>query len=316
MIMLTYDKDCTDGFGSLLQRLISIYCICRKYNLKYVHTFFKDIRYQGLKALEKNENDKEFVNRVNDKFYKKSDVDIASIKYKIIKKNISLNKILELDKIGNNIILILTSPYYITNFIPNIYSYGKDFYKPKLEKNKDFTIGIHVRRGELFCVDSDRMMPNEYYINTVQKIIKVMEKYNFNLKIELYTEVPEKEIEVTGEHPGILNRIKDNIILRPDDNKIEEFDVLPKLNKYINEDVLITFDRMINSDILIMSRSSLSFSATVLKEGISVYKKPHSNDNWHPVPKNTLHPDSESFEKDIDKYILFYLLKKNHNFEL
>ena len=49
--MLTYDRDVVDGFGSSLQRLISIYCICRKYNLKYVHTFFKDISYQGIKAL-------------------------------------------------------------------------------------------------------------------------------------------------------------------------------------------------------------------------------------------------------------------------
>jgi len=90
--MLTYDRNVVDGFGSSLQRLISIYCICRKYNLKYIHTFFKDISYQGIQALQNNENDKEFVKKVNQKFYKKSDVDLATIKYKIIKKDISLKK--------------------------------------------------------------------------------------------------------------------------------------------------------------------------------------------------------------------------------
>lgn len=314
--MLTYNKELTDGFGSSLQRLISIYCICRKYNFKYIHTYFKDISYQGLKALEKNENDKDFVKKVNEKFYKKSDIDISKIKYKILNKKITVNEMKEYEKMNINIVILVDSPYYITDWVPNIYSLGKDFYKPTLDKNQEFTIGIHVRRGELFFVDSDRMMSNKFFIETTLKIIKVLKTYNFDFKIELYTEVPDKEIEVTGNHPGILNRIKKNVILKPDDNKVEEFDELPNLNKFINEDVLLTFDRMINTDILIMSKSSLSFSAAVLKDGLAVYKPPQHNDYWHPVPKNTLHPDDKKFEKDIDKFVLFYLLKKNHNYNI
>ena len=311
MLMLTYNNEETDGFGSSLQRLLAIYCICRHYKFKYIHTFFRDIRYQGLKALEKNENDKKFVKKVNQRFYKKSDIDLAKIKYKVIQKDISLKEIKELDKLNVNVIVILTIPYYITDLTPNMYSHAKLFYKPLLEKNKEFTIGIHVRRGELFCVDSDRMMPNNYYIDVAVKIVKVLKAYNFDYKIELYTEVPENEIKVTGEHPGIINRIRESVILKPEDNKIEEFNILPRLDKYINEDILTTFDRMINSDILIMSKSSLSFSAAILKEGTSVYKK-----FWHNLPDGNINSDSNTFEKDIDKFILFYLLKKNHNFEL
>ena len=228
--MLTFNNNELDGLGSSLQRLISVYCICRKYNFKYIHTYFKDISYQGIKALEKNENDKNFVKKVNEKFYKKSDVDISNLKYKIVTKKMSVKEIINLGSLKQDIIILITSPYYITDHVPNIYSYGRDFYKTELEKNNCFTIGIHVRRGELFCVDSDRMMSNEYYINTVLKILKVMKTYNFNFKIELYTEVPDKEIVVTGEHPGILNRITENVILKPDDNKVEEFDELPNLN--------------------------------------------------------------------------------------
>lgn len=311
MLMLTYNNEETDGFGSSLQRLLAIYCICRHYKYKYIHTFFRDIRYQGLKALEKNENDKKFVKKVNQRFYKKSDIDLAKIKYKVIQKDISLKEIKELDKLNVNIIVILTFPYYITDLSPNMYSHAKLFYKPLLEKNKEFTIGIHVRRGELFCVDSDRMMPNNYYIDVAVKIVTVLKAYNFDYKIELYTEVPENEIKVTAEHPGIINRIKETVILKPEDNKIEEFNILPRLDKYINEDILTTFDRMINSDILIMSKSSLSFSAAILKEGTSIYKK-----FWHNLPDGNINSDSDTFEKDIDKFILFYLLKKNHNFEL
>ena len=311
MLILTYNSEETDGFGATLQRLLAIYCICRHYKFKYLHTYFKDIRYQGIKALEKNENDKEFVKKVNKKFYKKSDVDIANIKYKIVREDISLEKIYELEKSNINTIVVLTFPYYISDNIPNIYNHAKLFYKPVLEKNKEFTIGVHVRRGELFCVDSERMMPNSYYINTIMKILKVLKNYNFDFKIELYTEVPDKEIEVTGNHPGIINRIEENVILRPEDNKVEQFNILPKLDKYINEDILVTFDRMINSDILVISKSSLSFSAAILKEGVSVYKT-----FWHNLPRSNIDVDSTTFEKDIDKFILFYLLKKNHNYEL
>ncbi len=309
--MLTYDKDNTDGFGSLLQRLLAIYCICRHFNYKYIHTFFKDIRYQGIKALEKNENDKKFVKKVNQRFYKKSDIDLAKIKYKVIQKDISLKELKELEKLNVNIIVILTFPYYISDLSPNIYSHAKLFYKPWLEKNKEFTIGIHVRRGELFCVDSDRMMPNKYYIENTLKIIKILKGYNLDFKIELYTEVPENEIEVTGDHPGIVNRISESVILKPEDNKVEEFNILPRLDKYVNEDILTTFDRMINSDIFIMSKSSLSFSAAILKDGTSVYKK-----FWHNLPDGNINSDSDTFEKDIDKFILIYLLKKKHNYVL
>ena len=309
--MITYNKEETDGFGSSLHRLLSIYCICRHYKFKYVHTFFRDIRYQGIKALEKNENDREFVKKVNQRFYKKSDIDLAKIRYKVIQKDISIKEIYDLEKLDTNIIVILTFPFYITDKLPNIYHHAKLFYKAKIKKNEEFTIGIHVRRGELFCVDSHRMMPNDYYIENTLKILKVLKSYNFNFKIELYTEVPDNEITVTGEHPGIINRISESVILKPEDNKIEEFDILPNLDKYINEDILTTFDRMVNSDILLLSKSSLSFSAAIIKEGTSVYKK-----FWHNLPDGNINSDSETFEKDIDKFILFYLLKKNHNFEL
>ena len=91
------------------------------------------------------------------------------------------------------------------------------------EQVPTITIGIHVRRGEIFLVDSDRMMPNKFFIDTTLKIIKVLKAYNFDFKIELYTEVPDKEIEVTGNHPGILNRITENVILKPDVKLLSAF---------------------------------------------------------------------------------------------
>jgi hypothetical protein len=307
MILLIYDSNNSDGLGSLLQRVIAIYCICRHFNLKYVHTYFKDIRYQGLKALAKNENDINFVHQVNKKFYKEGDIDITKIKYKIIRKqSINLKELKEYNNLSQNILIIVSNPYHIADKIPVIYLHAKTFYKTQIKKNKIFTIGIHVRRGELFCIDSHRMLPNYFYIEKALSIVKVLESYGIDFIIELYTEVPEKEIEVTGDHPGIINRIKDTVILKPEDNKIEEFNILPNLNKYINEDILITFDRMINSDIFIMSRSSLSFSAAVLKQGTSICKK-----FWHNLPEGYIDSDSPNYEEEIDDFIVNNFIKKN-----
>ena len=89
-------------------------------------------------------------------------------------------------------------PYAITDRIPDIYKHANNIYQPIISKNSTFTIGIHVRRGELYVVDSDRMLPNIFYIQTAQKIIKECEKHNIDYIIELYTEVPEKDIIVTN----------------------------------------------------------------------------------------------------------------------
>ena len=86
------------------------------------------------------------------------------------------------------------------------------------------------------------------------KLIKICEEHGIEYIVELYTSFATK-LTITGKHPGICDRIKDDIIIDPKNNKIEEFDIIPNLCKYINEDTFNTYDRMVNSDILITSRS-------------------------------------------------------------
>ena len=55
------------------------------------------------------------------------------------------------------------------------------------------SIGIHVRRGELYVVESHRMLPNHFYIDNCNKIIEILNNKNIPFKIELYTEIPDKK---------------------------------------------------------------------------------------------------------------------------
>ena len=304
MLHIRYQPGHNDGFGAQYQRIIGIYCICKAYNIKYLHRNFDDIEYQGLQSLASNTNSSAFVNECNQRIFIKSatkldtnmptlecDADkiditnIMALKEKCIQENV-------------NIILNLRLPYNVTEYNPDIYKFAKNLYVTKLPKNPTFTIGIHVRRGELYVVDSDRMLPNSFYIQTAQRIIRICNECNVNFIIELYTEIPESDISVTNETVGVNGRVKKPITIFQNAGDIHEFDALPNVNKYINENVLDTFDRMINCDILIGSRSSLSACASYLKQGLTVYHK-----FWHNMISSDVEVSDRNFDSKVRRFV-------------
>ena len=302
MLVLTYLTEHNDGFGAQYQRILGIYSICKELNILYYHTPIFDIEYQGLDALMKNKNSNDFTNEINKRIHIKSDIENIDGFVKLKVQHINIESLLRLkeniDKNNKNVIMYLKLPYGITDVYSNMYLHAKDIYKTNIPRNSIFTIGVHVRRGELYVIDSNRMLPNEFYINHCKKIIKKLDEKRIPYKIELYTEVPDKKYNITGNHPGINNRIKDNIIIDPKDNCIHDFDCLPNLDKYINEDILQTFDRMINCDILIASKSSLSACASYIKEGITVY-----HPFWHNLISSDIKTTDHNLEKNINDFI-------------
>lgn len=302
MLVLTYLTEHNDGFGAQYQRILGIYSICKELDILYYHTPFHNIEYQGLEALMKNENSDNFTNEINKRIKIKSDIENIDDFKRLNIQSINIQDLLRIkenvNKRNQNVIIHLKLPYSITDMYSNMYLHTKNLYKTIIPKNNIFTIGIHVRRGELFVVDSNRMLPNDFYINNCRKIIKILDEKNIQYKIELYTEVPDKKYNITGNHPGINNRIKNNIVIDPNDNNIHEFDCLPNIDKYINENIMLTFDRMINCDILIASRSSLSACTSYIKEGITVY-----HPFWHNLISNDIKTTDPNFEKNINNFI-------------
>lgn len=302
MLYLTYYTGHNDGFGAQFQRILGIYSICKKYNIEYYHTKLEDIEYQGLKALEKNENSKSFIEECNNRIEIKKN---ENIHFSHVLNIISINEefLLSLKSKAEyiNILVKIRYPYGIVDKIPDIYLPCKNLYKTYVKKNSKFTIGLHVRRGELYVVDGNRMLPNEYYIDNANKIINICKKLNVDYIIELYTELPDRDLIITGKHPGINGRISKDHIISRESHKIEEFNILPNLEKYINEDLLITFDRMINCDILIASKSSLSACASYLKKGITIY-----SEFWHSLNTKDIEYTSPLYDVILENYIKDY----------
>lgn len=307
MLVLTYLTEHNDGFGAQYQRILGIYSICRELDILYYHTPFCDIEYQGLNALIKNKNSDNFTNEINKRIHIESDIESIDGFTKLKFQTIDIESLLRLKKNthkhNKNVIVYLKLPYSITDKFSNMYLHTKNLYETKINKNNIFTIGIHVRRGELYVVDSHRMLPNHFYIDNCNKIIEILNNKKIPFKVELYTEIPDKKYDISGKHPGINNRIKGNVIIDPSNNNIQDFDCLSNLEKYINEDILLTFDRMINCDILIASKSSLSACASYIKQGVTVYQP-----FWHNLISSDIRTNDNNFNDDISNFIEF----KNH----
>lgn len=129
------------------------------------------IFYEGLSALEKNQSDPTLLSRYNKTFDIPSDI--------VLPKNTQIHSVDQLDyhtffqikkeakENGGFHIIRAAFPYLICDQYPEMLSWVKEISPFESRCSSLFRIAIHVRRGELFVVDSQRMLPNEYYINVV-----------------------------------------------------------------------------------------------------------------------------------------------------
>jgi hypothetical protein len=148
-------------------------------------------------------------------------------------------------------------------------------------------VAIHVRRGELLVLDSDRMLPNSYYISVAQAIADVLESLGIEYQLEVCTEVPTTDLVIGPAHEGIFDRIGTPAILTPDMCRLDEFSVLRHLTLHLNERAIDCLHRLATADILVMSRSSFSYVGGILnRRGIVMY-----HPFWHRAPSSWITVD-------------------------
>ncbi len=282
---ITYANDVkTDGAGAQLQRIYGIYAISRLLSIPYVHSPLIKIDYQGLNALEQNSGSDEILLRWNKEHTLPSDADYSpaeTLKRTVVSPNlkelISLRR--EAYSRRQSIQLRIAIPYKVTDILPNSYKVIRNlnYLKQEIHNRSELRIAIHVRRGELFVVDSHRMLPNQYYLTVAEQIARTFDKFRLKYSFELFTEVPKRRFTVTPSHHGIIGRISDPILVNPEDCQINDFKVLPNLKKYINTDPVEAVKLMSSADILVLSRSSFSYLAAIINSsGVIIY-----NPFWH-----------------------------------
>src|SRR5205085_7518638 len=74
-----------------------------------------------------------------------------------------------------NLIRIL-HPYPVTDTYPELYRSLEAISPFQYRRSDVFRLAIHVRRGELFAIFSDWMLPNSYYVSVVLRFQQILSK--------------------------------------------------------------------------------------------------------------------------------------------
>jgi len=300
-IALTYANDReTDGAGAQLQRVYGIYAASRFLGVPYFHSPLKSIGYQGLAALEKNTSSPEVESRYNRVFEIPSDIELPERRIIHEMRDADPGLIMELKKgaeeTGEFNLVRIVYPYPITDQHPDTYRHVGAISPFQRTRSEVFRLALHVRRGEEFVVDSDRMLPNSYYVSCASKFTDRLKKLEIPFVCELYTEVPSQAFVVTPQHHGINGRIAGDVTIDPKASHLEDFDNLPNLARFINGDPISTLQRMATADALVLSRSSYSYVAAILNANCIVVYHPF----WHSPLKEWLTSDASGMVPDAD----------------
>lgn len=302
-LALTYDNtSLMDGAGSQLCRIYGIYAFARQLNVSYYHSPLERIGYQGVIALEKNEENVELPKRYNEKFNIPSDVEIpphAQVTRLIFADKRSLTYLKEKAQAEPHqfFLVKISSASAMVGNVPLAWEYARalsPFKKVKTSFQKQtvplFRIAIHVRWGDLPIGYSKRLLPNQYYIDVVTKIIETLKRWEIPYCCELHTELPSHPFIVSPDYYGIEGRLEEPMILDPERYHVGDFEVLPHLKKFINEDPIKTLERLATADILIMSRSAFSYLGALFNETGTVVYFPFEYPpmpgwlHFHPLP--------------------------------
>ena len=169
-----------------------------------------------------------------------------------------------------------------------------------------------MRWGDLPIGHEERLLPNRYYIDAAMRSAEILEKQKIPFVCELHTEMPTTSFVVTPQHHGVKNRIKEyrlkeSVMLTPEQYRVSDFEVIPNLHKRINEDPIETLEALATADFLIMSKSSFSYLAALFnQEGKSLYAP-----FWHPSMADWVQFNPPLlFGEHLEEYCEEWLLKR------
>lgn len=259
-----------EGIGSQYHKIITLYAVARKNNIKYIHI--------PIAVGHNDNNDEEWNNKWDKMFnFKKlsnnDEIDINNIKKEFILDNISFDYILN-NKYKNKLYFYFhvfkifdnNPEYYLKDIQDDIINaYDENNNNRKLIYNKDkINIAIHIRvfnDNDTICeniksyISSDRNSSIRYYFTgkMYEELINKLKKQYPNSDIHIFSQ--EKYFDIKFKN---LRKIE-NINIHFDD--LDLFD---------------TFHHLCKADVLVMGLSSFSFVAAFYNKNTIIYL-PYSN---------------------------------------
>lgn len=243
MKYITYNTQ-WDGAGAQIQRIFSIFLFAKQFNLQYIHSFFHTIEHNFDEAL---------LYRFNKLTELPSDSELPEKYEVIVVDSIRENNLSIFEKEYSTPVLFKVNvAHEYFNQFPELLDPPFPYIFPWVNTNTGthLKIAVHIRRGDVSPTEnSSRFIPFFFYLECMEYL---SELFQFTLhRISLYS-----EYTIYPELTQYQERL----------NKI------PHLSYHIDENIIETFQSMVNADILVAGHSSLSFSATMLKQkGITIH---------------------------------------------
>lgn len=323
-LFLTYDAEAQqDGVGAQLIRIFGIYSISRAFRIGYIHTPILNIIEEVSHNFKSEIASQSFKTKVNDYFQIDSfcPIKIDSVK---IYKQISFWQLLKLIILYKHsktcVVVKVLYPFKITDRIPNIYNYAKNYFWEKHADKLRITPGIvaHVRFGYGFLyTDEINMRAKHLPLSYFRDIIKCLQDHSHGTtkrKITIHTDFKRySEIWTPAQHEiaKVLkgsNGGQDSVYIPGVDlhQKLE----LPSDNKTIvkySEDFFDTFYEMCTAEIFVMGRSALSYLAAIINPNFVIYPENHGHSSLPDWVSSTRFLKADYpliYEGDLEKFLL------------
>lgn len=251
MIYVTYNnKALNDGLGAQAQRILSIYMICKMYGWTYIHS----------PIITNRENIDQNIVRQFNQLIGGTEFPLSPPLGCTVEYQECLNVESLLKK--SDIFVYVT---FAHNFMDNL-SLGPPTPFPckfewisdtlDCEVNGVVTISVHIRRGDVSTTqNSCRYVNISFYRLHLLQLVKILEQNNRQYKIDVYSEGKDEDFT--------------------------DLDVVKCLTLHINENICDTFKALVNADVLMAGFSSLSYSASLLRQKGCVLHPPF----WHKYSK-------------------------------
>ncbi len=276
-LAITYlDDGNQDGAGSQLLRIYGIYAISRSLGVAYIHSPIAHLGYHGLAALENDTPTGSLLDDLNRVFDIPSDIALPDERLIHNMVDADVDAIAAIDNLASDSgefhLIRILYPFPVTDDNPELYRSIRAVSPFHYRGSDVFRLAIHVRRGDLFAIYSDWMLPNSYFVACILRFQRALRRLDIPFVCELYTEVASTTFEVTGDRHGIYDRLSEPVTFTPEMNHLEDFDGVPNLERYANLDTVETMRRMATADALILSHSSFSYLPALFHaNGVVVY---------------------------------------------
>ena len=234
----------SDGAGSQIQRIFNIYLFAKKFNLQYIHSPFHTVEHRF---------DEKLLSQFNQLVQLPSDSELPENFNIIVVDSITTSKLPIFEKeYPTHVLFKVNVAHEYFNDFPELYDPPFPFLFPWVETKTGayLKIAVHIRRGDVSRTEnSSRFVPFLFYLECMEQLSKMFHMTPHRIYVySEYTIYPE------------LTQYQ------------ERLQKIPHLSYRIDENIIQTFFAMVNSDILVAGHSSLSFSATMLKQkGITIH---------------------------------------------